>query len=265
MAVSISVDGDPEAHDAVRFLGARVAREVPGEAEELPAGRPRRRGSWPIVRANIDRLIDAGVRPFVLCTVDERNYRQLEGLVGYCAEQMLSFRFSPVRDRTTYRIPGLEQHIAQELIRLYRWMGTSHPIGLPIERSARFAEWNLRSPKQLACGSCSSMLAVGESGQVASCQMRLDKPVGHVGDETFPLTLARLRDSPDYRYFVRPGDKTGGCTGCAYRYTCAGGCPEHTRSVFGSNDHVSPWCGLYKALLPEYVEAIGRQLERARR
>ena len=33
--------------------------------------------------------------------------------------------------------------------------------------------------------------------------------------------------------------------------------------VFGSNNHASPWCDLYTALLPEYVSAIGRQKERA--
>jgi len=35
-----------------------------------------------------------------------------------------------------------------------------------------------------------------------------------------------------------------------------------TRSVFGSNNHSSPWCELYTALIPEYVSAIGRQMER---
>jgi uncharacterized protein len=263
MKVSISVDGDPDAHDAVRFLTPKVASELISDEDSFDSGRPRRRGTWPIVKANITRLVEAGARPFLMCTVDERNYRQLTGMVGYCAARKLPFRLSPVRDKRTYQIPGLQDGMAAELIRLYRWMGDNHPVDMPIEGFARFAEWNLRKRKTLACGSCRSMLAVGESGQVASCQMRLDKPIANIGEDTFAGAFGRLRSSADYTYFVRPQAKTGGCAGCQFRYTCAGGCPEHTRSVFGTNDHVSPWCDLYTALMPEYVEAIGRQLQRS--
>lgn len=141
-------------------------------------------------------------------------------------------------------------------------MGENHPLELPIGSFARFAEWSLRGRKNLPCGSCRGMLAVGESGQVASCQMRLDHPMANVGDKGFDQVFDTFRHSPDYRFFIHPEEKTGACTGCALRYTCAGGCPEHTRMVFGSNNHASPWCGLYTALMPEYVSSIGRQMER---
>lgn len=263
MSVSISVDGDPEAHDAVRFLSSRVAGDYyPGE-EPADASRPRRRGSWAIVKASIDNLLAAGVRPYLLCTVDERNYRQLDDLIGYCAANKLGFRLSPVRDSRTYNLPGLQEAMAGELAGLYGRMGENHPLDMPIGSFARFAEWNLRIRKALPCGSCRVMLAVGESGQVASCQMRLDHPVATVRDDGLDRVFDVIRDSPDYEYFIHPETKTGKCAGCAFKYTCAGGCPEHTRMVFGSSNHASPWCELYTALMPEYVSAIGRQLERA--
>jgi radical SAM protein with 4Fe4S-binding SPASM domain len=202
------------------------------------------------------------MRPFLLCTVDERNYRQFRQLISYCATSKLGFRLSPVRDDSTYKLPGLQQAMTEELIRLYREMGESHPLDLPIGSFGRFADWDLRIRKNQACGSCKSMLAVGDSGQVASCQMRLDHPVASVRDDAFDRVFETLRRSDDYQYFVHPEAKTGKCAGCAFKHTCAGGCPEHTRMVFGSNNHASPWCDLYTAMMPEYVSAIGRQMER---
>jgi uncharacterized protein len=262
MNISISVDGDPEAHDAVRFLTARVARAFFPDEEPVEAPRPRQRGSWTIIKANIDNLVSAGILPFLLCTVDERNYRQLNKLVDYCAAKKLGFRLSPVRDINTYKLPGLQDAMVEEIIGLYRAMGENHPLDLPIGSFARFAEWNLRVRKNLACGSCRAMLAVGESGQVASCQMRLNHPIATLQRGTFDRAFDALRHSADYEYFVHPETKTGKCAGCVFQYTCAGGCPEHTRMVFGSNNHASPWCDLYTALMPEYVSAIGRQMER---
>jgi len=103
---------------------------------------------------------------------------------------------------------------------------------------------------------------VGESGQVASCQMRLNNPITSLQNVEFDQVFDILQHSADYKYFVHPETKTGKCDGCLLKYTCAGGCPEHTRMVFGSNNHASPWCDLYTALMPEYVSAIGRQMER---
>jgi uncharacterized protein len=262
MSVSISVDGDPEVHDTVRFLTSRVAKAFYSDEEPVEALRPRRRGSWAIVKANIDRLLAAGIRPYLLCTVDERNYRQFHDLVGYCAAKKLGFRLSPVRDTKTYKLPGLQEAITGELIGLYREMGENHPLDMPIGSFARFAEWNLDMRKNLPCASCRAMLAVGDSGQVASCQMRLDHPVATLQDAAFDQVFDALRHSDEYKYFLHPEAKTGKCAGCIFKYTCAGGCPEHTRMVFGSNNHASPWCDLYTAMMPEYVAAIGRQMER---
>lgn len=262
MRISISVDGDPDVHDAVRFLTSRVAQAFYPDEESTDAPRPRRRGSWAIVRANIDNLLAAGIQPFLLCTVDERNYLQFNDLIDYCAAMKLGFRLSPVRDAKTYKLPGLQEAMTGELVGLYRRMGENHPLDLPIGSFARFAEWDLHKRKNQACGSCQAMLAVGETGQVASCQMRLDHPIATLHDDAFGRVFDTLRRSTDYEYFVHPEAKTGKCAGCVFKHTCAGGCPEHTRMVFGSNNHASPWCDLFTAMMPEYVSAIGRQMER---
>jgi len=263
MSMSISVDGDPEAHNEIRFVTPQVFEIFKAKEEPMDVRRPKRRGSWAIVKANIDRLLDVGIRPYLLCTVDERNYKELDELVDYCAARKLGFRLSPVRDSTTYKLPGIQDAITSKLVVLYRRIGEAHPIDLPIGVYARFAEWDFQRPRTSSCVSCRGMLAVGEAGQVASCQMRLDHPVATVRDEKFGQVFDSLRHSQDYTFFIHPESKTGKCAGCSFRFTCAGGCPEHTRMVFGSNNHASPWCDLYTALLPEYVSAIGRQKERA--
>jgi uncharacterized protein len=260
--ISISVDGDPDAHDEVRFVTPQVFEIYMANEKTMDILRPKRRGSWSIVKANIDRLLDAGSRPYVMCTLDERNYAGLGELAGYCAEKNLGFRLSPVRDSSTYKLPGIQDAITREMIWLYRSLGEEHPIDLPIGSHARFAEWDFSKRKGNSCAACRSLLAVGERGQAASCQMRLDRPVASVQDETFGHFFETIRKLEDYRYFVHPEAKSGKCSGCSFKYICAGGCPEHTRMAFGTTNHASPWCDLFTATMPEFVEAIGRQLER---
>lgn len=256
--VSISVDGDPAAHDKVRFTLDRSGDPI----DALTTGRPQRRGTWDRVVESIKELRQSGLKPYLLCTVDERNYRSLMPLVEYCCEGEMGFRLSPVRDKKTYAIPGLQAEMLSELGRVYGWIGDNYPVGMPIERFARFAEWNLRKRKDIACGSCRSMLAIGQHGEISSCQMRMNVGLGKITEPDAAKVFDVIRGRDDYAHMVRPDTKTGSCADCRFRYTCAGGCPEHSRQVFGTTNTPSPWCELYTGMMPIFVRAIATQIKR---
>lgn len=256
--LSISVDGDPERHDALRFLLPHTAS--PSKARSK-VGRARQ-GTWQLIDRNIDTLLAAGVKPYLLCTVTPSNADYLQPFVEYCRSHEIGFRLSPLRDVASSSDPGIRHRITAALVRLYEWIGSEYPPNMPVERFARFAEWNTAVKKGISCGSCHNMLGVDHRGNVASCQMRFDKPIGSLASGISHL-FSSMRSADESLFIVQPQRKTGDCRDCDWRYVCAGGCAEHARMVYGTTDHSSPWCSLYGTLLPTYLRAIGTQLKRA--
>jgi uncharacterized protein len=252
-SVSVSIDGDQESHNRVRFTIRRPGIGV----------RPVRAGTWNKVWSFVDRLLEMGVRPYILCTVSPDNIPGLPGLAEACLGRRIGFRLSPVRDSITCRLPEAHELMVSGLRALYQWAGEAYPPELPVTRYAGFAEWDPNKPKRIVCGTTRSTLAVGEDGRVASCQMQLDAPSGTVGHGGIAEAFDRLRAQDDNRVLVFPELKVSECAGCRWQLVCAGGCPEHTRAETGHPDALSPWCGLYKAVLPEYVRAAALQLKRA--
>jgi uncharacterized protein len=254
IAVSISVDGAPDDHDRVRF-----ALSTPDPVTR----RRRREGTWSKVASTIRVLTASGTKPYLLCTVTRSNYEALPEFVEHCRDRKIGFRLSPVRDSRSYAAGDFQDRLTHVLHNLYSAIGDSYPIDMPIERFARFAEWNLGRRKDIACGSCRSMLAVNHTGAVSSCQMRMASPSGSIQDGPLDGAFSAIRARPDNRPLVYSEVRSGECGRCHWRHTCAGGCPEHTRMVYGTVDHSSPWCALFMSLLPTYLRAVGNQIKRA--
>ena len=254
--VSISLDGNRDSHDKIRFT---LARKSIDSLKQQTA----REGTWDVILENIDKLISIGIKPYILCTITRDNYSTLRELVELCVSKNIGFRLSPVRDKTSHAISGLQDAILEELKSIYSWLGESLPVSMPLERFARFSEWNLTVRKQIVCGSCRSTMSVDHLGNVASCQMRMDKPFGNLKNISVKAIFDNIKTSDFNSYIVSPHTKTGECISCFWRYTCAGGCPEHTRNALGTLNSPSPWCDLYMNLLPVYVRAVANQIKRA--
>jgi uncharacterized protein len=247
LGVCISVDGAQADHDRIRFLPSRTTK-VEGE----------RSGTWSDINRSIDALLELEIKPYLLCTVTPANVEHLREFVDFTISRGLGFRFSMVRDAQTHAT----SLVAPALVDLYRWLGGAYPVEMPIERFARFGEWNLRKPRVGNCGAARFSLAVGHNGDVSSCQMRLDRPSGNLTQGTLASAYAQMRNDPQNSLLVSPEDRGEPCLDCRWRYLCSGGCPEHARLVSATHNAPSPWCGTYASLLPVYIEAVARQLKR---
>lgn len=96
--VSISIDGDEAAHNAVRFVRA------PQHGIE---------GSWAAVWTGIAHLQASGVRPFLLVTVTPRNLESLTGLATLACDRGVAFRLSLVRDAGSHSQQGIHEEVAR--------------------------------------------------------------------------------------------------------------------------------------------------------
>lgn len=246
ISVSLSADGYEDSHDRIRF-------ELSGR---------QRVGSWKKLSKNVDLLVGLGIFPYFLYTVTPSNYRHISDFASYAHGKRLGFRLSLVRTRIA-PTSAIQMVMAEELSRMYRVFAETLDPELPILRYASFAEWNLYRKKYTPCTSCRKYFAIDASGNVASCQMRMDRTYGNVVSEQFSAIVSRVRSDPVNVTLSNPEARQGTCVMCEFFHVCASGCPQHNLQAIGVMDHPSPWCHVYGTVLPEYIRAVARQLQRA--
>lgn len=105
-------------------------------------------------------------------------------------------------------------------------------------------------PHRFTCGMGKSYVVVRTDGKIVSCQMTLEKPIGSIDD---PDVITSMQNGS----FVQPQSLTVDgktpCKTCQWRYICCGGCPLLTNS---------PYCNVYKALIPEVLRVEAKRLIR---
>ena len=246
MNISLSVDGFQDSHDKTRFQvknGVRV-------------------GSWRKLAENVEILSSHQLRPYFLYTVTPQNYGEIENLANYAHSRRLGLRLSLIRSALN---PSgtVKNEISDELCRLYSEWGAHLDPNLPIFRFSAFAEWNLHVTKHIPCSSCRKFFAVSADGEVATCQMRMNRPYGNLMSEPFADIVSRMQLARENSLLAEPKTRKGTCTSCEFFHVCASGCPQHNIQVSGDADFPSPWCQVYGRVLPEYIRAVANQLLRA--
>jgi uncharacterized protein len=243
--LSLSVDGYEDSHDRIRF-------ELDGRAK---------RGSWKKLSENVKRLVDRGTIPYFLYTVTPSNYESIDDFANYAHSCRIGFRLSLVRTKVTVA-REIQTRIANELLRFYDGLGETLDVSLPILRFAAFAEWNLYQKKYVPCSSCQKYFAIDAAGNVASCQMRMNHTYGNAVSQPFAEIVAGVRADPVNVTMSKASERTGVCVQCQFFHVCASGCPQHNLLATGLMDRPSPWCHVYGTVLPQYIRAAARQLQR---
>jgi uncharacterized protein len=115
---------------------------------------------------------------------------------------------------------------------------------------------NLSFAHAHTCGVGQNYLVFDQNGQVAKCQMQIQKHVTDVYAED-PLAIMRADRLEIQNVSV---EEKEGCKTCEWKYWCAGGCPLETHRVTGRYDVKSPNCNIYKALFSEALRLEGLRL-----
>jgi len=245
ISLSLSVDGYEESHDRIRF-------ELDGRVKT---------GSWKQLAINVKALANRQITPYFLYTVTPGNYESIADLAAYAHDNRIGFRLSLVRTKASVA-SEMQVRIADELCRFYDGLGETLDVSLPILRFAAFAEWNLYQKKYVPCSSCKKYFAVDAAGNVASCQMRMNHTYGNAVSQAFAEIVAGVRADPVNVTLSKAHDREGVCVQCQFFHICASGCPQHNLLTTGRMDHPSPWCYVYGTVLPRYIRAAARQLQR---
>ncbi len=240
MRLALSLDGLGEAHDRQRpMLG----------------GQP----SFQRVQRGLDLAQAAGVDINVSVVVGPGNMAALPELVDYLLDRDLRFSLGFLRDNdeASFELAAQDEALIGAMAATYQRIAL-RPPRFSIMNSA-LDRVQLEQPHFAACGVGESYVVIKHTGEVASCQMLLNRPLGHIREgNVIKLVQTRTRERPHGTSV----DDREGCRTCDWRYRCAGGCPVVTFNTYGRFDHRSPFCHVYKTLIPQLVALEGLRIAR---
>jgi uncharacterized protein len=241
IGLAVSLDGLDGSHDVQRPMSSGS-------------------GSARSVQRTVARAQALGLCPDVTITVTGRSVDSLPETVDWLLERGLPFALNFVRghDHITPET-GLEIDDDQ-LIAGVRRAFSAIEANLPSYRliGSLLDRVQMGTPHHYPCAAAHSYLVIDHQGRVAQCQMALDNPVTNIWAAD---PLAEVRNAPS----GIPGlsvDEKDTCSSCEWRYWCAGGCPLECYRAHGRFDAPSPFCDVYRALMPDLVRLEGLRLLR---
>jgi uncharacterized protein len=273
VSVSVSIDGVGAVQDAMRPVkggGASFAR----------------------LEAGLDAYLAAGIRPYILITIGESNIDGLAELTDWLLQRDLPFRFSLVRDLEwgagklddRHGAAEAEQHqateqtmlvgealarvqtaVAQAYDRVEAHLTREFAAGRRPQSSFRqqhkFCDLELWRPIEQACGAGKSYVAIAETGAVSPCQAALH----HAGTQPIRAEslLSQARNQTQFLPFARKS-LNAECARCQFKASCAGGCPLLLYRREGHVDGRSPYCEVFRAVIPRilHISALEMLLQR---
>ncbi len=245
---------------AIQSLGLRLMISLDGLGEVHDRQRPYVNGRGSAIDATkaIGIALAEGLIPDISITVSQRNAEGLPELIAWVLERDLPFSLNFYR-KNNFSVHHLdlqleEEKIINSMLAAYKVIGSNLPrrslLASLIDRA------NLSASHLRTCGVGHSYLVFDHLGQVAKCQMQINKPItaSQVKD---PLALVRADKIGIQNISV---EEKEACRSCEWKYWCTGGCPLGTYKAIGRYDTKSPNCNIYKTLYPEAVRLEGRRL-----
>ncbi|MDD2921674.1 MAG: radical SAM protein [Anaerolineales bacterium] len=216
---------------------------------------PNGRGSFREASAAIDRALSNGLTPHISVTVSAKTIDGLPQLVGWILQKDIPFNLNFYRESETSAaqadLPLDEEKTIAGLLKTFKVIESNLPRRNAL--SGMVDRANISAPRAYACGAGRDYLAFDQNGKVAPCQMLLQKTVA---DIHAPDALSVIQsDGTGFQNF--PADEKEGCAACAWKRWCAGGCSLAAYRATGRYDVKSPYCKIYKAILPEAVRLEG--------
>ena len=238
ISVCISVDGLDKWHDKTRpFRGS--------------GGK-----SFKKVFQNLNTYLENGIKPNILTTITEENVFGIPDLSRFLIDSNLSFRYGLYRDNTgDYRAyENFIKHASNVLNDCHDYLTEA------IKNSNTTSNYQLcdirlsRKPSLRACNIGHSGVTVNHIGDVFLCQSIMDKkPIGNIKDKDTLLQMAWHQNTlPELR--TKTILDYEDCKDCKWSFVCAGGCPTVSSTANGFAASASPYCSLFKTIIPKLIE-----------
>ena len=237
--LTISLDGNEYYHDKQRVF-------------------PNGEGSFKQVSKSIEKLVKNKVPPFISIVVTSKSVEGLPELIEYLLIKKLRFRINLFRENScTVGQNDLNmdtKKIIKHLKSVYKVIEKNIPeYSL---KSSLLDRVYLTDLHQYGCIVNRNYMVVDQKGGISQCQMEIEDFVTNIDCEN-PLEVLRKHKKGIRSVSV---DQKKECSSCKWRYWCGGGCPKLCFIKGGSYESRSPYCEVYKTLLPEIIRLEGLRL-----
>jgi len=246
VGIGFSLDGLGQWHDRTRFF--------------KNGG-----GSFQTVFRNLEICLRSKIRFNILTTITEDNIDGVEELNRYLVNNDLNFRYGVYRD-TTGDYQGYQSFIDKLKIvlgRCYDYYAQAITEGRAQFRH-RLVDIHLdRNPHIRSCGIGHSVVTVNHRGEVYLCQSRMNlKPIGNIWEKRTLLEMAHSQNTlPQLANHGVLDYNT--CKSCQWALTCGGGCPVVNADTYGTPLTASPYCDLFRTMIPRLIHLKALTLVRA--
>jgi uncharacterized protein len=210
------------------------------------------KSSFSVILRTIDRLMQAGLQPFILITITPENINGLTGLTRYLLEKKLGFSYSLVKDEKIAARRGYIDTLIRRLNECYDAIEEMLPGCFPA--SHKFETISLRYLMDRGCSIGRDGMAVSHDGKVYLCHTDIGRrpPVASVKDADILRKIWTQTEYPGLHEY-RSVDRYDSCSRCDWRYQCAGACPLFTRRAYGRLNQPSPYCRVFKRIIPRLI------------
>ena len=194
------------------------------------------KGSWKIIMSNIEKMLDEGIRPYIMSTISEESADTLPKLVKWVFSNGLKTRLSVVRQPGNTWSNVKER--ADEYERLTKRMIEAFECAfLELEdekyklnqrNALNICELHFESPVYAAtCGIAANHIVIQEDGLLASCPMTLKE----TNIEPKEDLLTSIKETFPYDPKSRNTVSEFNCLDCNWYPVCTSGCPVNNERV----------------------------------
>lgn len=250
VGISISLDGfGEESHDIHRYY---VNSKV-------------KKGSWNTIIKNIEKLIDNGVKPYIMATISEESADTLSDLVEWVFQKGLKTRLSVVRqpNSTWDNIRQRRDEYGKLIDKMISSFDKAFTLleeerfDLNLRYAMKICELHFEQPSYTAtCGIAANHIVIQEDGKLASCPMTLKESNVEATDDL----LTSIRQTFKYDPSKRNESKEKNCLDCNWFPVCTSGCPVNNERVTGEAFTISPLHDFYAYVIPRYINFYGFKL-----
>lgn len=211
------------------------------------------RGSFDLVIKGVDNLQKDEVKFNASVTITKYNVSNLADLSKFFLSKKIPFAFNFYRDIGV----GKEMRAKdKDLIKCLSEAYTCIAKDMPKYRitNGLLDGVVIGRPHKNVCGMGKSYVAIGIDGRVFGCQMMIGEENGVY--ENNLMKAMKVNDFTDGKGV----DSKKDCLRCKWRYVCGGGCPLLSKEKKGDWRAKSPYCGVYRAMLPKLVRLEAKRL-----
>ena len=215
LAISVSLDGTAYFNDKNRiYTGTQ-------------------KGTFSVVRKNLERLHAAGIKPSVMITVTSENQDGVPDLISFLVENDITFRIADAKGG--YITADEFEAVMKKSVRV---ISDGVGDGFPVSSRIVVSDLRLLSANSTPCSMGKNGAAIYLDGSVYFCHTEFEsgQPIGHLEEG---VNLLNIIQRGRQKQFGLSDD----CQSCEYRLICAGGCPLYRV------DGKSPMCQSYKKII----------------